>query len=60
MLDLDLIHESYRDEMVGAFKILADRVRSGEITITLFQIAQQRIYLCYLSASEKKLAEVAG
>lgn len=46
-MNLHEIHESYREEMTGAFRKLADMLDRDEIDVTDFLAAQQRIFDVY-------------
>jgi hypothetical protein len=56
-MNIEMILPRFRDEMVGALALLAERVRSGEMTPAEFLTAQARLYGCYLAASVRRVAE---
>ena len=50
-MNLYEIHESYREEMTGSFRKLAEMLDRDQIDVTDFLAAQQRIFETYRSAS---------
>jgi hypothetical protein len=46
-MNLYEIHESYRAEMTGSFRKLAEMLDRDEIDVTAFLAAQQRIFDVY-------------
>jgi hypothetical protein len=59
-MNIEMILPRFRDEMTGALGLLADRVRSGEMSPKEFLAAQARIYGAYLAASVRWVAERMG
>jgi hypothetical protein len=53
-MNLYEIHEGYRAEMTGSFEKLAQMLDKGQIDVTDFLAAQQRIYDAYRIATMKR------
>jgi hypothetical protein len=56
-MNIKMILPRYRAELTGALALLADKVRSGEMSPKEFLVAQAKLYGCYLAVSVRRVAE---